>query len=135
MKKIMVLDIYLLRQFLPIFFVAISLFVFLFLLLDLFSNLIRYLNNEVPISTMLKITFFYIPKSISFAMPMSLLFAAAYTLGDLYARNELTSVFSTGIPLWRFSMPFVAVGLIASIFSFFLDDRIVIPTLKKKNEL
>jgi lipopolysaccharide export system permease protein len=135
MKKIMVLDIYLLRQFFPIFFVAISMFVFLFLLLDLFSNLIRYLNNEVPISTMLKITFFYIPKSVSYAMPMSLLFAAAYTLGDLYARNELTSIFSTGIPLWRFSMAFVAVGLAASIFSFFLDDRIVIPTLKQKNEL
>jgi len=135
MKKIMLLDIYLLRQFFPIFLVAISLFVFLFLLLDLFSNLIRYLNNEVSISTMLKITLFYIPKSISFSMPMSLLFAAAYTLGDLYARNELTSVFSTGIPLWRFSMPFVAVGIIASVFSFFLDDRLVIPTLKKKNEL
>jgi len=135
MKKIMILDKYLLRQFLPIFLIAISMFVFLLLLIDLFSNLIRYLNNEVPISTILKISFFYIPKSISYAMPMSLLFAAAYTLGDLYSRNELTSIFATGIPLWRFCMSFVAVGLIASIFSFYLDDRVVIPTLKQKNEL
>jgi len=135
MNKIMLLDKYLIRQFLPIFFIAISMFVFLLLLIDLFSNLIRYLNNEVPITTILKISLFYVPKSISYSMPMSLLFAAAYTLGDLYARNELTSVFATGIPLWRFSMAFVAVGLAASIFSFFLDDRIVIPTLKQKNEL
>ena len=135
MNKVMLLDKYLLRQFLPIFFIAISMFVFLLLLIDLFSNLIRYLNNEVPITTILKISLFYIPKSVSYAMPMSLLFAAAYTLGDLYARNELTSVFATGIPLWRFSMSFVAVGLAASIFSFYLDDRIVIPTLKQKNEL
>jgi lipopolysaccharide export system permease protein len=135
MNKVMLLDKYLLRQFLPIFLIAISMFVFLLLLIDLFSNLIRYLNNEVPITTILKISLFFIPKSISYAMPMSLLFAAAYTLGDLYARNELTSVFATGIPLWRFCMPFVAVGLAASIFSFYLDDRIVIPTLKQKNEL
>jgi len=135
MNKIMILDKYLIRQFLPIFFIAISMFVFLLLLLDLFSNLIRYLNNEVPITTILKITLFYIPKSISYSMPMSLLFASAYTLGDLYARNELTSVFTTGIPLWRFSLSFVVVGLIASIFSFYLDDKIVIPTLKQKNEL
>jgi lipopolysaccharide export system permease protein len=131
----MILDKYLIRQFLPIFFIAISMFVFLLLLIDLFSNLIRYLNNEVPIITILKISFFYLPKSISYAMPMSLLFAAAYTLGDLYSRNELTSVFATGIPLWRFSISFVVVGLLASIFSFYLDDRVVIPTLKQKNEL
>ena len=135
MNKIMILDKYLLRQFLPIFLIAISMFVFLLLLIDLFSNLIRYLSNEVPIATILKISLFFIPKSISYAMPMALLFAAAYTLGDLYSRNELTSVFATGIPLWRFSMSFVVVGFAASIFSFYLDDRIVIPTLKQKNEL
>jgi lipopolysaccharide export system permease protein len=135
MNKIMILDKYLIRQFLPIFLIAISMFVFLLLLIDMFANLIRYLNNEVPIKTILKISFYFIPKSISYSMPMSLLFAAAYTLGDLYARNELTSVFATGIPLWRFSMSFVVVGFAASIFSFYLDDRIVIPTLKQKNEL
>jgi lipopolysaccharide export system permease protein len=135
MNKIMILDKYLFRQFIPIFFVAISLFVFLILLIDLFSNLVRYLSNEVSVITILKISFFYIPKCISYAMPMSLLFAAAYTLGDLYSKNELTSIFATGIPLWRFSMSFVVIGLAASVFSFYLDDKIVIPTLKRKNEL
>jgi lipopolysaccharide export system permease protein len=68
-------------------------------------------------------------------MPISLLFAAAYTLGDLYAKNELTTVFSSGIPFWRFSFSLVLVGLLASVFAFFLDDIVVIPTLKVKNEL
>jgi len=135
MNRIMLLDRYLLRQFFPIFFVALSMFVFLLLLIDLFSNLIRYMNNEVPIAVILKITMYFIPKSISYATPISLLFAAAYTLGDMYARNELTTVFSTGIPFWRFSIPLLAVGFIASLFSFFLDDIIVIPTLKIKNDL
>jgi len=133
--NVMVLDRYLLRQFFPIFFVAISMFVFLLLLIDLFSNLVRYLGNEVPIITILKISLFFIPKSISYAMPISLLFAAAYTLGDLYSRNELTTVFSSGIPFWRFSISLVIVGLVASIFSFYLDDIVVIPTLKIKKEL
>ncbi|MDR1869312.1 MAG: LptF/LptG family permease [Treponema sp.] len=131
----MTLDRYLIRQFFPIFIVAISMFVFLLLLIDLFSNLVRYLNNEVPFLTIMQITAYYIPKSMSYAMPISLLFAAAYTLGDLYARNELTTIFSSGIPFWRFSISLVVVGLLASIFSFFLDDTIVIPTLKTKNEL
>ncbi|MCL2229617.1 MAG: LptF/LptG family permease [Treponema sp.] len=135
MNKVMILDKYLLRQFFPIFLVAISMFVFLLLLIDLFANLIRYLNNEVPIKVILQITFFFIPKSISYALPISLLFASAYTLGDLYAKNELTSIFSSGIPFWRFSIALLIVGLLASVFSFYLDDVVVIPTLKKKNEL
>ena len=135
MNKIMLLDRYLLRQFFPIFLIALSMFVFLLLLIDLFSNLIRYMNNDVQISTILKITMYFIPKSISYATPISLLFAAAYTLGDMYARNELTTVFSTGIPFWRFSIPLLVVGFIASLLSFFLDDMLVIPTLKVKNEM
>jgi lipopolysaccharide export system permease protein len=131
----MILDRYLLRQFFPIFIIAISMFVFLLLLIDLFTNLVRYLNNEVPFAVIMKISFYFIPKSFSYALPISLLFAAAYTLGDLYASNELTSVFSSGIPFWRFTASLVMVGLLASVFSFILDDSFVIPTLKVKNEL
>ncbi|MDR0443822.1 MAG: LptF/LptG family permease [Treponema sp.] len=131
----MILDRYLVRQFLPIFFIALSLFVFLLLLIDLFANLVRYLNYEVPLLTILKISLYFTPKSFSYAMPISLLFAAAYTLGDLYARNELTTIFSSGIPFWRFSISLVIIGLFASVFSFFFDDVLVIPTLRVKNDL
>ena len=133
--KIRVLDIYLFKQFIPIFFAALFLFVFIILLIDLFANITRYLGNEVPAAVMLKISLFYIPKCISYSMPIALLFAAAYTLGDLYAKNELTSVFSTGIPIWRFSLILLITGFAVSVFSFFLDDLIVIPTLKTKNEI
>jgi len=135
MNKVMILDKYLLRQFFPLFFVAISMFVFLLLLIDLFTNLVRYLSNEVPISTILQITMYYIPNCVIFALPVSLLFASAYTLGDLYAKNELTTVFSSGIPLSRFCISLILVGLAASFFSFYINDRLVIPTLKLKNEL
>jgi len=131
----MILDRYLLRQFFPIFLVAVSMFVFLLLLIDLFGNLVRYLNNEVNLATIIKISLYFIPKSFSYAMPISLLFAAAYTLGDLYARNELTTIFSSGIPFSRFCVSLVIVGIAASIFSFFLDDALVIPTLRIKNDL
>ena len=134
-NSIMILDKYLLSQFFPIFLIAVSMFVFLLLLIDLFTNLVRYLNFEVPVLTILKISFYFIPKSISYAMPISLLFAAAYTIGELYARNELTTIFSSGIPFWRFSVSLLIVGFLASVFSFYLDDIAVIPTLKIKNEL
>ncbi|MDR2096568.1 MAG: LptF/LptG family permease [Treponema sp.] len=131
----MILDRYLVKQFIPIFLVAVSMFVLLLCLIDLFANLVRYLNNEVPLREIMRVTYYYLPKSLSYATPISLLFAAAYTLGDLYARNELTSIFSSGIPFRRFALPLLVIGFLASVFSFYFDDRIVIPTLKMKNDL
>jgi lipopolysaccharide export system permease protein len=131
----MILDRYLVRQYLPMFVASLGMFMFLLSLIDLFANLVRYLNNDVPFSQILKMNFYFLPKSLSYALPISLLFASAYTLGDLYARNELTSVFSSGIPFWRFSLPLVFIGLFATVFSFFFDDMVVIPTLRVKNEM
>jgi lipopolysaccharide export system permease protein len=131
----MILDRYLVRQFMPIFVVAVAMFMLLLSLIDLFANLVRYLNYEVPFSEIMRISLFYLPKRFSYALPISLLFASAYTLGDLYARNELTSIFSSGIPFWRFSLPLVFIGLFASFLWFFFDDNVVIPTLRVKNEL
>ncbi|MDR2245340.1 MAG: LptF/LptG family permease [Treponema sp.] len=131
----MILDRYLVRQFIPVFVVVVSLFVMLLSLIDLFSNLWRYLNYEVPLSQILLVCYYYLPKSLSYATPISLLFAAAYTLGDLYARNELTSIFSSGIPFWRFSISLLIIGAVVSIFAFFFQDYVVVPTFKKKNDL
>ncbi|MDR1971885.1 MAG: LptF/LptG family permease [Treponema sp.] len=131
----MILDRYLVKQFFPIFFVAASMFILLLALIDLFANIFRYLNYQVPVKEILRISLFYLPKCFSFALPISLLFAAAYTLGDLYARNELTSIFASGIPFWRFSLPFVIIGILASVFAFYFEDLAVIPTLRIKNSL
>jgi lipopolysaccharide export system permease protein len=130
-----VLDRYLLKQFFPIFIVAAVMFVLFISLIDLFANLWRYLNYEVPAGQILQVCAYYLPKSFSYALPVSLLFAAAYTLGDLYSRNELTSIFASGIPFYRFSLPLVVIGLLASVFSFFFEDQVVVPTFKLKNDL
>ena len=131
----MILDRYLVKQFFPVFFIAVAMFMLLLSLIDLFAHLVRYLNYSVSFKDMLKVSLYYLPKSFSYALPISLLFAAAYTLGDLYARNELTSVFASGIPFWRFSISLLVIGLAASVFSFYFDDIVVIPTLKMKKEL
>ncbi|GMO23538.1 MAG: LptF/LptG family permease [Termitinemataceae bacterium] len=131
----MILDRYLVKQFFPVFFVAIFMFVMLLCLIDLFLNLVHYLNFDAAFNQILKVSLYYVPKSFSFALPISLLFAVAYTLGDLYSRNELTSIISSGIPFWRLGRSLIIIGLIASFFAFFFDDNIVIPTLKVKNDL
>jgi lipopolysaccharide export system permease protein len=108
-------------------------FVTLLCLIDLFLNLVHYLTNGAQFSEILRASIYYIPKSFSLALPIALLFASAYTLGDLAARNELISIVTNGIPFWRLSFSFIMTGLIASVFAFYFEDNIVIPTFKEKN--
>lgn len=131
----MTIDRYLVKHFIPVFLIAMVMFVVLVILIDLFVNLVNYLNNEAAFSQIMITSYFYVPKSVSLAIPVSLLFAVAFTLGDLYAKNELTSVVAAGIPFWRFSASLLFIGVLFSIFSFYFEDNLVIPTLRVKNEM
>jgi lipopolysaccharide export system permease protein len=133
--KTMIFDRYIVRHFIPVFFVASGLFVLLFLLIDLFMNMVPYLDNFAPMDQILLVSVYYIPKSFTFALPVALLFAVAYTLGDLYARNELTTIITAGVPFWRLAAPFMIIGFGMSFFAFFFEDSIVIPTYKTKNTM
>ncbi|HNY16644.1 MAG TPA: LptF/LptG family permease [Treponemataceae bacterium] len=124
---------YLLQQFIPVCVVSLVFFVFLLELGDLFSNLWKYLANEVPLKSVLHVLWLYIPKCVSFSMPLAVLFASSYTMGMMYARNELTIIFTSGYPLHLLVIPLLVAGLILSLFMFYFEDRVVIHSLLQKN--
>ncbi len=126
---------YLLKQFLPACFVSLIFFVLLLELVDLFSNLWRYLANDASFSDVCRVLLLYVPKCVSYSMPIAVLFAASYTIGNMYAQNELTAVFSSGYPLYALALPLLVAGLLFSLAMFFFEDRVVIHTLVRKNEL
>jgi len=124
-----------LKQFFPVFIVTIIFFIVLLQLVDLFGNLWQFMNNEVPVRNIFYVSVLYIPKCISFALPIALLFAISFTLGNLYANNELIAIFGSGISLIRFTSPLLITGLFLCFGSFYFEDKIVIPTYKLKNSL
>jgi lipopolysaccharide export system permease protein len=124
-----------LKQFFPVFIVTISFFVVLMQLVDLFANLWQFLNNEVSLQSIFYVALLYFPKCISFSLPIALLFAVSYTLGNLYANNELIAIFGSGISLIRFTVPLLMTGLLLCIISFSFEDKIVIPAYKLKNSV
>ena len=77
----------------------------------------------------------YLPTCLSYALPVALLFATAYTLGSLYARNELIAVFCSGLKLSSFVRPLLIMGLLLSVFSFVFGDVVVLDSYRQKVEL
>jgi len=125
----------LLKIFIPTFLGALAFFVLLLQVIDLFVNISQYINENVPLIIILQIVLYYIPKAINISLPMALLFSISFTLGNLYSNNELISVFASGVKLFRFVYPLIVFGLFLSLFGFYFDDRVVINTYSKKNEL
>lgn len=126
---------YLLKKFIPIFMGSLFFFSFILVMIDLFMNLWNYITQQIPPFDMFRVSFLYIPKAMSFSIPMAILFATSYTLSDLYAKNELTSIFASGVSLFNFTLPLLIISFLLSIGFLFFEDKIVVPTLKQKNEL
>ena len=131
----LVLHRYLVRNFVPVVIVALAFFVLIIQLVDLFANLVRYLNSGAGMREIMSVQLLYLPKAISYAVPIALLFAVSFTLGSMYAANELIAVFGAGVPLRRFVIPVLLIGALASLGSFYFEERVVIATLAQKNEL
>ncbi|MGL4982943.1 MAG: LptF/LptG family permease [Treponemataceae bacterium] len=125
---------YLYKRFFPVFLSALFFFAMVLELVDILMNLWQFISENVSLKQILYIMLLYFPKSLSFALPLSVLFAAAYSLSDLYAKNELTVIFASGISLFRFTFPILIFSFIFSIASFFFEDRVVVPTFAKKVE-
>ena len=124
----------LLRQFTPIFVVALVFFVLLLQLIDVFGNIWRYFAHDVPAAQVAWIALLYAPKCIAFALPVSFLFAISFSLGLFYANNELFAIFGSGVSLHRLVVPFIVIGIVLSVGGFIFNDAIVIPTFKERNQ-
>lgn len=123
------------RLFVPVFLLALLFFVLILELTDLFTNLWSYLSSDVGYLKIGLTLYYYLPKCLSYALPVSLLFSIAFTLGTLYAHNELIAVFGSGISLFRLVAPLVAIGILLSVLGFFFQENVVITTYREKNQL
>jgi lipopolysaccharide export system permease protein len=130
-----ILRVHLLKAFLPVFIGSLCLFVLIFELGDLLPNLPRYVNADAGISDVSLLALYYAPQCLSYSIPICLLFAASFTLGSLYANNELIAVFTSGVSIRRYIVPIAAAGLLISFASFFFEDGIVIAANRAKNEI
>ena len=124
-----------LREFIPFLLLGVLFFALILVLADIFTNLWRYLNRDVPFSQAILVSFLYGPKALSFALPIGSMFAAAFALGNLGARNELIAVFGSGVPLIRFVMPILLIAVLLSAGGYVLEDRVAIPMMRQRNRV
>lgn len=131
----MLIHRYLIKSLIPVFLVSLLLFTLFVQTLDIFVNFLRYLYEDVPWATIAQIQLLYVPQSITYALPVALLFSVSFTMSTLYSHNELIAVYAAGVSLIRFVVPLLLLAAAISAGNFFFREYVVIDTFRQKNEL
>ena len=125
-----IIDRYIAKMFLGFFLGGLIVFVTLFVTVDFMSNFVR---SDAPFQSIVSYYLFALPSLIYQMMPVACLMGVVFTLGSLGKSNELVALFASGMSLARVSLPILALVVLISSVSFFLNDRVV-PALNQKKK-
>jgi lipopolysaccharide export system permease protein len=104
------LDRYLLGEYLKALTLALMSFVGLFLVVDFFEKLNRFLNYNPELWAVMSYFLWKIPYIIVMMMPVALLMATFFTLGQMARFNELSAIVTSGVSLLRVATPILIIA-------------------------
>ena len=128
------LDRYMLKQYLRSFFFIMLTFICIFLLVDLVQKIAQFLDNKLSFAEVVHYYWLMIPWMLHWCFPVSALLSVVFFFGQTNKFNELTALKVGGLSLYRLAMPFLIFGLLLSMFSFFFEDRVVVPAQQEVTE-
>ena len=108
------------RQYFKVFVMCLSALLTVYLVVDFFEKLRKFLKYDAEFSAMLAFFLYRIP-DISFQItPLAALMATILTVGFLNKNHEITAMRSCGMSFFQIASPFAGLGLVVSaiLFSF-----------------
>src|SRR5262249_25592310 len=119
------LDRYLLRELLVPLGYCLAGFLIFWVAFDLFAELNNFQEHKLHGGDILEYYLVKTPEFLVIVMPMGLLLALLYTLTNHARHHEITAIRGAGISMWRLCVPYLGVGLAASLCLFALNEFLV----------
>ncbi len=116
---------YILKELFPPLILSLIIITFAFLIGSMVKLADFVINKGVELIYVGKLFLYLIPKLMLYTIPMGVLTATLLAFGRLSSDNEITAMRATGINLYRISMPAIMLGLLISVISLPLNDKIV----------
>ena len=128
-----ILDAYVIREFLTMFFLVLAGFVMLMLVFTFFELVGDILRNHIPLATVGDYLLNLTPSMLYQIAPLAVLIAVLVTFGVLNRNSEIIAMKATGISLYRLVVPIVSISAILAI-SLFLFDEFYLPQANRRQE-
>ncbi len=130
-----ILDWYLLKKFLFNLFFSIAAFVVIFQVVDLIENVDKFIDRGASLSQVVLYYLYFIPHIISLTLPVAMLLACLFALGNMSQHNEIVAQKSSGISMYRMFLPLFVVSFIISILAGLFNERIVPETNQRRMDI
>jgi LPS export ABC transporter permease LptG/LPS export ABC transporter permease LptF len=129
----LILDDYVLREFLLTFVMVLVTFVMLMLVFTFFELLSDIIKNKTPLVTVGEYLINLTPSMIYLITPLSVLIGVLVVFGIMTRNSELTAMKATGVSLYRITVPIVAIAAVLSV-SLFMFDELYLPQANRRQE-
>lgn len=118
-----ILDTYIIKKFLLAVIFAISGFLFIYIITNLFENIGYFVDRKASLLIVLQYYLLFAPKIIILLMPLATLMGIYFSLGLITKHNEVLAIRGLGISPFRIYRPIFLYGFFISliVFSFNLS--------------
>src|SRR6266487_996715 len=116
-----ILDRYVTRNFLQIYFYCIAGFISSWLIFDVSDNISTVIDEHVGPLLVIRYYATQLPQVFIILLPVSLLLSLLFALGRMSRANEIVSMLTAGVSLPRVLQPLIAMGLITVAASMALN--------------
>jgi len=117
-----ILDKYILKEFIKMFFLILISLAGLYLIVDFFERIRMFLSNHATAGQMASYFFLTLPMVLSQMIPISVLLGALLSFGILSKNSEITAMKANGLSLYRLSVPVVIASFTICIVIFLLNE-------------
>jgi len=130
-----ILDRYIFKSILSIFLLCLFTFLFLYIIIDIFSYLEDILKQHVGIHALIMYYIGYLPIVFVQVAPFSCLLATLYTFAKLNRDNEIIAMRASGLSIVALSKTVMVFGLVISAIVFWVGDKYVPQALTLNQKL
>jgi len=115
------LDRYVIRNFLQVYFYCIAGFISIWLIFDVSDNISSFIDNHIGLALVARYYGTQIPQVFIILLPVSLLLSLLFALGRMSRANEIVSMLTAGVSLPRVLLPLIGMGLLTVAASMALN--------------
>lgn len=120
-----ILDNYILKSAVGIFFICFFTFLSLYVIIDIMSYLDDILRQHITLTVLIKYYLSYLPIIFVQVAPFSCLLCTLYTFAKLNQNNEIIAMRASGLSIFGITKTVIIFGFIISMVVFWVNDRFV----------
>lgn len=117
---------YIIRKFATTFIFTILLFILIAIVFDVSEKIDDFIENEAPLRAIIVDYYFnFIPYFMNLFSPLFIFISAVYFTSRMASNTEFIAILSTGMNYYRLLIPYLFVGVILAIFSYYLNGWVI----------